>query len=254
MAGGNAWIPELLQNPDWRLSAENDATYLDATLQRAEYMLRNAATLAVTLAPSGVQQIATVRVTNEAGHKLPTGYPEGRLMWLNVRGYDAAGALVYESGAYDETTGELTRDVDVKVYEVKQGLTPELADVLGLPAGASFHFVLNNTVVKDNRIPPRGYTQAAFDQDGLRPVGATYADGQHWDETTYALPSEVQRVNVRLYYQTASKEYVDFLRANGGVDGEALGALWEESKSPPVLMGTAFDPSEDLYLPIIFKS
>jgi hypothetical protein len=30
--------------------------------------------------------------------------------------------------------------------------------------------------------------------------------------------------------------------------------LWEDSKSPPVLMGTAFDPSEDLYLPIIFKS
>jgi len=224
------------------------------TLQRAEMMLRNAASLTVTLAPSGTQKAATVRVTNEAGHKLPTGYPEGRLMWLNVQAYDADGALVYESGAYDWATGQLTRDEDVKVYEIKQGITPELADVLGLPAGASFHFVLNNTIVKDNRIPPRGYTQVAFDQDGMRPVGATYADGQHWDETIYALPGEVTRVTARLYYQTASKEYVDFLRANGGIDGEALGAMWEESKSPPVLMEMAFEPSVDLYLPIIFKS
>ena len=254
MVGGNAWTPELLQNPDWRLNAANEAEYLDVTLQRAEMMLRSAASLTVTLAPSGTQRAATVRVTNEAGHKLPTGYPEGRLMWLNVQAYDADGALVYESGAYDWVTGELIRDKDVKVYEVKQGITPELADVLGLPAGASFHFVLNNTIVKDNRIPPRGYTQTAFDQDGMRPVGATYADGQHWDETTYALPGEATQVTARLYYQTASTEYVDFLRANGGVDGEALGAMWEESKSPPVLMEMAFEPSLDLYLPIIFKN
>ena len=253
MAGGNAWTPALLQDPDWRLSAEDEAEYLDVTVQRAEYMLRNAASLTVTLAPSGTQMAATVRVTNEAGHKLPTGYPEGRLMWLNLQAYDADGALVYESGAYDETAGELTPDPAPKVYEVKQGITPELADVLGLPAGASFHFVLNNTVVKDNRIPPRGYTQAAFDEDGLRPVGATYADGQHWDETIYLLPGEATRVNVRLYYRTASKAYIDFLRANGGVDGEALGALWEASKSPPVLMATAFEPSMEFYLPVIFK-
>jgi hypothetical protein len=253
MAGGNAWVPALLQNTDWRLDASNDGEYLDVTVQRAEAMLRKAAMLSVTLLPSSTEKVATVRVVNEAGHKLPTGYPEGRLMWLNLRGYDVHGALVYESGAYDPATGSLTRDDDVKVYEVKQGLTPELADELGLPAGASFHFVLNNTVVKDNRIPPRGYTQTAFDQDGLRPVGATYADGQYWDETTYVLPGEVTRVYVRLYYQTASKAYIDFLRANGGVDGETLGALWEESKSPPVLMRTAFAPGVNLYLPLIFK-
>jgi uncharacterized repeat protein (TIGR01451 family) len=253
MVGGNAWIPQLLQDPDWRLSAENDAEHLDVTLREAEAMLRKAARLTVTLAPSGTQKIATVRVINESGHKLPTGYPEGRLMWLNLRAYNAADTLVYQSGAYDPATGQLNRDGDIKIYEIKQGITPQLADVLGLPAGESFHFVLNNTVVKDNRIPPRGYTQAAFDEDGLRPVGATYADGQHWDETTYVLPGETERVFVRLYYQTASKEYVDFLRANGGVDGEALGALWEKSKSPPVLMEMTFNPVATIYLPVIFK-
>ena len=36
----------------------------------------------------------TVRVTNLTGHKLISGYPEGRRMWLNVQWFDAAGQLM----------------------------------------------------------------------------------------------------------------------------------------------------------------
>ena len=101
-------------------------------------------------------------------------------------------------------------------------ITPELAAVLGKEAGESFHFVLNNTTVKDNRIPPRGYTVAAYDRPGMAPVGARYANGQYWDETVYALPAGAVRVVASLYYQTASKEYIDFLRARGGAAGILL--------------------------------
>ena len=75
----------------------------------------------------------------------------------------------------------------------KQGMTPELAAFLGQPAGKSFHFVLNNTVVKDNRIPPRGVQQLDYDRPGLRPVGAVYADGQYWDETLFTVPASTER-------------------------------------------------------------
>jgi hypothetical protein len=190
-------------------------------------------------------------VTNHAGHKLPTGYPEGRQMWLNVRAYGPAGGLLYESGAYDAITGQLQRDPDARVYEAKQGLTPELATLLGRAPGATFHFVLNNTVVKDNRIPPRGYEQAAFDRPGLRPIGATYADGQHWDGATYTLPLQTRWIEVRLYYQTASREYVEFLAANGGADGQTLSSLWASRKSPPQLMAVTLVPARHQYLPVI---
>ncbi|MFP4346308.1 MAG: PQQ-dependent sugar dehydrogenase, partial [Anaerolineales bacterium] len=254
MVGGNAWIPQLLQDPEWRLSAENDADHLNVTLRRAEQMLRKAASLSVTLETSGTDKVARVRVTNQTGHKLPTGYPEGRQMWLYVHAYDGGGNLIYESGRYDWANDRLIRDASAKVYEVKQGMTPELAELLGKRAGASFHFVLNNTVVKDNRIPPRGYTQAAFDEPGLRPVGAGYADGQYWDETLYTLPAEATRVTAQLYYQTASKEYVEFLRANGGVDGETLYDLWQDDPAPPVLMAFTSDPHYEAYLPIVMRA
>jgi hypothetical protein len=113
--------------------------------------------------------------------------------------------------------------------------------------------VLNNMVIKDNRIPPRGYTQAAFDRPGLRPVGAIYTDGQYWNDTSYTLPANTERVVATLYYQTPSREYIDFLRSNGGVDGVTLGELWDNSKSPPKVMAVAFFPSLPTYLPIIIK-
>jgi hypothetical protein len=157
-------------------------------------------------------------------------------MWITLDAYDKNDSLVYASGVYDPATGMLADDPDLKVYEVKQGLTPELAAALGKAGGESFHFVLNNTTVKDNRIPPRGYMVAAYDRPGMAPVGATYADGQYWDETVYALPESAVRVVAGFYYQTASKEYIDFLRANGGPDGAVLGTLWDDLKSPPELV------------------
>jgi hypothetical protein len=255
LTGGNTWVPQILQDTRWRLHSADEAAYLDGAVLRARAMLARAATLTVTLEVSGTHQMATVRVINETGHKLPTGYPEGRRMWINLRAFDGDGALVYQSGAYDPATGVLTEDPASKVYETVQGLTPALAAALGRPelAGESFHFVLNNTVVKDNRIPPRGYSQIAFDQPGLRPVGATYADGQYWDDTMYTLPGAAERVAVTLYYQTSSKEYIDFLRGNGGLDGVALGELWESSKSPPQVMVIALYPNYPRFLPLLMR-
>lgn len=240
--GGNSWVPKIIQDPRWRLNSAMDASALNQTALEAQSMLRRAATIELDIAESGNQKIATVRVINETGHKLPTGYPEGRRMWINLTAYDAADKLIYESGAYNPATGVLTEDAAIKVYEVKQGLTPEMAALVGLDPGPTFHFALNNATYKDNRIPPRGYTVAAYDRPGMRPVGATYADGQYWDDSQYTLPAATERVVVTLYYQLASKEYIDFLDELGGADGATLAEIWQDSKSPPEIVAQAEYP------------
>jgi len=212
-------------------------------------MLERAATVTMSLETNGSDKTAVVRVINETGHKLPTGYPEGRRMWVNVQAYDAAGNMIYESAAYDWDTGQLTHGPEAKIYEVKLGMTDELAAWLGQTSGPSFHFAMNNTTFKDNRIPPRGFTNAAFDQPGMRPVDATYADGQYWDDTSYDVPAETARIVARLYYQTASSEYIDFLQDKGGADGQTLATMWADSKSPPVLVSLASWPP--VFVPVI---
>jgi len=58
-------------------------------------------------------------------------------------------------------------------------------------------------------------------------------------------------VSAALYYQVASREYIEFLKQYGGLDGEALYGMWEQSKSPPELMALAFSPGYATHLPVI---
>jgi hypothetical protein len=198
-------------------------------------MLQNAAEMAAEQEGRTLE----VTVTNNSGHKLPTGYPEGRRMWINVKFYDASMTLVSESCAYDLATGVLAHDEEAKIYEIKPGLDSITAPLVGVPEGPSFHFVLNNTVYKDNRIPPRGFTNAAYADFGGPPVDYTYADGQYWDETYYSIPTEAASAEVTLYYQSTSKEFIEFLRDENTTNtkGQELYDLWNENeKCPPEMM------------------
>jgi hypothetical protein len=234
--GGNAWAPLAIQQFDTSLTAEDQA-HLNDTRTLAMQQLQSAATL--TAISTGTT--LSVTVTNLTGHKLPTGYTEGRRMWLDVRFYNGA-ALVSESGAYDEGTGVLTSDAELKVYEARPGLQ----GVSGYPDGVSYHFALNNHIFKDNRIPPRGFTNAAFEAAGAPVVGATYADGQYWDTTSYSIPGGATSVVVTLKYQTTTKEFVEFLRdENVGNPYDIKGAgqklydIWANTgRSAPVSMAT----------------
>lgn len=243
MTGGSTWIPEMIATG--QVPGLNPADYphvdVDAVqdgIARAEYMLQNAATL------SNEQAIGNlvVRVTNQTGHKLPTGYPEGRRIWVNVKFYDGADTLLSESAAYDPLTGVLGHDAEAKIYEVHPGLDTNVAGLTGLDEGPSLHFVLNNKIFEDNRIPPRGFTNAAFAEFGGAPVGHHYDDGQHWDDSAYTVPSGAVRAEVKLYYQSTSKEFVEFMLSEAPTHPkvQAMYNLWNDNgKCPPTLMAEA---------------
>ena len=85
-----------------------------------------------------------------------------------------------------------------------------------------FHFVLNDCIKSDNRIPPLGFTGAADPE--TQPVAYSYPETSpgsgklvNYDTTAYAIPIPPLTVSpvtiqARLYYQIASKEYIEFLR------------------------------------------
>jgi len=157
-------------------------------------------------------------------------------MWLNVRFYGRDGALLSESGAYDAGTAELIHDPEIKVYEAVPVVGENIAGVVGLPPDTEFHFALNNKMLKDNRIPPLGFTNAAYAAFGGSPVGAVYADGQNYDVSDYSIPPGAARAEVTLYYQSISREFAEFLRDNStpGGPGEAFYNLWAANgRCPP---------------------
>ncbi len=243
MSGGNTFVPDILKD-FW--STGIDTVALEQGKQRSIETLRDAAVMAVDAYRDNDTVRTRVRITNLTGHKLPTGYPEGRRMWLNIVGTTSTGDTVFQSGSYDYSTADLIYDSQIKVYETRFGLTSLRAAQYGLPAGASFHLSLNDTLLFDNRIPPFGFYNAAFATHLAQPVGYSYADGQFWDYTSYLLPDGVTSVTATLLYQTASKEYIQFLRdenVGNSYDwrswGDSLYSAWNRrGKSTPVAMNT----------------
>lgn len=164
-------------------------------------------------------------------------------MWLNIRFVDAEGTPLpaAEINAYEDlvtTTdaegdaryvsgGILTIDRDDLVYEAKlsSALTGE---------EQTFHFVLATDRYKDNRIPPRGFRIDDAAERLAHPrfhgedapdyfTAEEYAGG--YDEVGFGVPDGAAGWVATLYYQTTSKEYIEFLRDEINGDGTpTLGA------------------------------
>jgi hypothetical protein len=317
--GMSYWIHKAVQWQDQQgtlrfgtglTAAQIDA--MDAAKLRSEAHLRAAGHLAAAQNGSRLD----VTVTNLTGHKLISGYPEGRRMWLNVRWFDAGDALIHEDGGYGElihdgtpvtvqdnggTTWTVRSILDpdsTKVYEAKPGMTKEWAEqliALGYPGDMvlewdretntpehtlqeladsdpgtifhTFHFVLNNAVEQDNRIPPyrmsfdeaerRNALPVPADQYGDPGPGGAY---DHFDVVSFDIPAGAVRAEARLLYQATSWEYIQFLwkqpssnplptstfLANEGVNmmDAWLNARWNDADpdstmAPPFEMGLA---------------
>lgn len=274
MTGGNYWMADVIAYLDsqdkLRLGGGLSAGQLDAMSDgaiRAREQLELAATLSVN------EQNDTVTIVNHTGHKLISGYPEGRRMWLRIEWYDANQNLLREDGAYGEiedanglpvvVNGVAVKsllepdDPNTRVYEAHLGVTLEWAQQLNNPATAglplafdrtrlttstattltlgdfaaqtevaaveTFHFVLNNTVIKDNRIPPYGMSYDLAAERNALPIPADQYGGvpggvyEHFDTVTLNPPASAVAAEIHLMYQPTSWEYIQFLwLANDG--------------------------------------
>lgn len=278
LTGGNYWMPLAIQYLDskgkLRLGGGMDATLTSAMLDgalRAKEQLNLAASL--SLSANG----AAVKIVNHTGHKLISGYPEGRRIWLNIKWYDGAGVLVREDGEYGEigvtVDGFNVRSIidlsatNTRIYEAHMGMTQEwaaqlislgyppdlalgfdrlsgdvsfsLGELASLPAGSeheTFHFVLNNTVIMDNRIPPYGMSYDLARVRNALPVPATQYGGgapgstyNYFDEVPLNRPAGASSAVINLMYQPTSWEYIQFL--NLGNNTAAGAFLADEGKN-----------------------
>jgi uncharacterized protein (TIGR03382 family) len=237
--GGNVWGLDAVR----AAAAPGELDGLDAAFaaNRAAALQNLAAAADVqVLLPEGPLPVDTdvevkVRVFNRTGHKLPTGYADGRRVFVELRVNDQV-----VSGAYDGDAGVLVTDPQLAVFEAVHGRSD----------GGLDHLALHDTILKDTRIVPLGFVP---DED-TAPLGIDFLRDQDGGslgavEWTYrvrfpgaALAAGTGTVEARLFHQATTREYVEALGAANLTDdtGDLLRSIWESTgRAAPVLMTSA---------------
>jgi hypothetical protein len=262
LTGGNAWISYILASTvggspnydsfnDQLLNRGPAVLTLDLTqgegidpaallagAERAKQQLQLAASIEDLNYNSTTGELS-FRIQNNTGHKLISGFPEGRRIFVNIKAYDA-GELIYEVNPYDSNAGTL-KDLDYHyqpdpILPLPEDLNDAETHIDELvyemhPMSAltwedeTFHFALATDRYKDNRIPPKGFRIGQATTRLVQPrwhgadapgyfTAAEYTGG--YDDVSLAnygisIPG-ADLVEVSLYYQTTSREYIEFLR------------------------------------------
>jgi hypothetical protein len=278
LTGGNVWVSSVLASAipgspnydpvnDQLLHQGSAVLTLDLTqgegvdpiallagAERAKQQLELAASIQ-NLQYNPTSGALSFRIQNQTGHKLISGFPEGRRMFANIKAYHS-GQLIYEVNPYDSSIGTLKGlEAGYSPNSPPLGANEQYEDALVYemhPTSAvtaeeeTFHFVLATGRYKDNRIPPKGFriNEAAArlsdpaDDGSPAPdlyTSAEYAGG--YDDVALTIASGADAVEVNLYYQTTSREYVEFLRDEINGTSSTLNGVGAAG-DPPYLVQT----------------
>ncbi len=230
--GANTTMMDILNRNRDTLAITATAANFETAIEQTRKMLQTSATLEiVSQRIVGEELEVTLKITNQTGHKLPSGYPSRRV-FLHFRvetsqgeplfesgKLNADGSILYNDGDRDPGTHEphyelITSEEQVQIYE------PIMQDTDG---NVTHTLLRAKTYIKDNRLTPLGFDKSLVPEDvAVRGEAFTDADfnlGEDW--ITYRVPVQENRdlvITAELKYQTLAFGHLqDLFRDAGAV-------------------------------------
>lgn len=254
-AGANSFMVDLIKRNKTALGVKaNDANF-DSTLAAITRNLRFNTLNAELSFPEFANDSLSfeLMLTNKSGHKFPSGYPSRRA-FVEFKVTTEAGETIFTSGSFG-SDGEIINyggvvephhDVirsenQVQIYEMNMG------DVNG-----NFTTVLEraNMYLKDNRLPPLGFTNQHASYDTMRIVGDAENDldfnrsgstqGTGKDIVHYKIGlngySGPLNVTAKVFYQTVPPEWLSEMRLLDAPEISNFLTMFDASENTPVLV------------------
>jgi hypothetical protein len=175
-SGANIFMLKLMKDHIDTLGINASVTNYDSAIVRTERML-NDSTLLLHLSELNRNSDSVyyfLHIENQAGHKFPSGYPSRRAT-VQFLLKDENGDTLFFNGAFDEDFEvigyslpyemhhqNINNEENVQVYEMV------FADING---DKSTILERGYSILKDNRIPPIGFTSSHFSYDTISIVG-----------------------------------------------------------------------------------
>jgi hypothetical protein len=254
-AGANSFMVKLMKDNKASLDiAATDANF-DSTLAAINIMLRKN-TLAVNAYTDTVMQdtaYVDVELTNKAGHKFPTGYPARRAV-IQVVALTSTGDTLFGSGIFDnnfevkytDTIYEnhhniITDSTEAQLYEMV------MADVNG---NKTTTLERSASLLKDNRIPPAGFTTTHYDYDTCKIAGDALSDpdfnkaglveGTGKDIVHYHIPLQnyhgMLAIYATVWYQSVPPAWLNEMSTYSSAEIDTFLSMYSNADRTPVLI------------------
>ncbi len=255
LAGGNTFMLNLMKTYRNELGIDAAPEHFDETIAATYQMLQNQSlqTQVEWLGVEADTAFFAVKLTNLTGHKFPSGYPSRR-MWVEFVLTTPAGDTLFHSGARNEDETLVHEDDEYEPhYDVIT--SPDQVQIYEMVAGdvnGDFTVVLEHaySMLKDNRLTPRGFTTTDEVYDTTLIVGAAQDDpnfnieegveGSGSDWLYYHIPlngySGGAEVTVNCYYQSLPPKWVDPILAEQTPEIDTFRHMFNNTDNTPVLV------------------
>lgn len=255
LVGGNTTMLQLMKENKESLGIKAADEHFDETIEKTFKMLQKQ-TLDTELTYENLNAdtaFFTLRLKNKAGHKFPSGYPSRRA-YVEFVLTSETGDTLFQSGVMDEDyevagqTAEtephfqiINQEDQVQIYELVLG------DVDG-----NFTTVLERShqALKDNRLPPAGFTNIHSAYDTTRIYGNALLDtdfniengveGSGCDLIHYQIPLNAfegfAKVSAKVYYQSLPPKWMAPLFEENSPEIDTFRRMYDQADLSPVLI------------------
>jgi hypothetical protein len=253
--GSNAFMLKLMKENKVALNVDVPDANFDSSIAVTIKTLQQQ-TLEIDLLMDVVESDTayfSVKLTNKAGHKFPSGYPSRRavLQFLLIgQGNDT----LFASGLFDQ---------DFEVQHINPSFEPHhdvIADdnrsqiyemVMGDVNGDKTTVLMRaDTMLKDNRLTPQGFTTTSTVYDTTRIILGTPDDdfnlfpngneGSGTDITQYRVPlngySQPFAVFAKVYYQAVPPGYLTEMFSHSSAEIDQFKNMYNAADKTPVLV------------------
>ncbi len=255
LTGANTFMLQLMKEYREQLGIDALPEHFDETIAATFDLLQNQS-LHTDLQWLGVEQDTAyfqLKLTNKAGHKFPSGYPARRL-FIEFVVKTEAGDTLFHSGRFNSQYELVNENPQVEPhYNVIN--RPDQVQIYELAAGddnGQFTVVLEHayTTLKDNRLPPLGFTLADPAYDTTRIVGGAQLDADfnfenglegsgsdilHFHIPTQAYSGPVE-VTARAYYHALPPKWLAPILAESTPQIDSFRHMFNSMDNAPVLV------------------
>jgi hypothetical protein len=265
--GANTFMVQLIKDNKAALGVTAEDKNFDSTLQANTQMLRFQTLDLFTSYDSTYADTAyfSLRLVNKAGHKFPSGYPSRRAV-VQFVALKPNGDTLFASGIFDN---------NYEVKNINTQLEPHHRSITNAQQAQVYEMVMGDvngdrtTVLergyshlKDNRIPPKGFTtlhpvydtcaivgDALLDPD-FNKINGTEGSGQDIVRYHLALNGYNGPLNVfaHVYYQTLPPAFLAEMQNYSSAAIDTFLSMYNAANKTPMLV--AADTLSNLLIPV----